>query len=75
MPWHFWSRLNKDKNPSSLWEGEAGMKIRESDPQTPPFSVNILPVRLYDPHNQLAEESQGTSLPVCPLLSGSLILT
>ena len=28
-PWHFWSKLNKDKNLPSLWEGEAGMKIKE----------------------------------------------
>ena len=29
-------KLNKDKNPSSLQEGEAGMKIKEYDSQSPP---------------------------------------
>ena len=28
MPWHRWSKLNKDKNPSSLWEGGVGIKIK-----------------------------------------------
>ena len=35
-PWHFQSKLNKDKNPSSLREGGAGMKIREYNLQAPP---------------------------------------
>ena len=35
-PWHFLSKLNKDTNPSPLWEGGTGMKIKEYDPQTPP---------------------------------------
>ena len=29
MPWHFWSKLNKDRNPSSLLKNGAGMKIRK----------------------------------------------
>ena len=35
-PWHFGSRLSKDKNPSSLQESGAGMEIRERNPQTLP---------------------------------------
>ena len=33
MPQHFQSRLSEDKNPSSPLESEAGVKIREYDPQ------------------------------------------
>ena len=33
MLWHFWSKLNKDKNPSSPQTEGAGMKIREYDPK------------------------------------------
>ena len=29
-------KLSKDQNPSFLWEGEAGMKIKEYNPQIPP---------------------------------------
>ena len=65
-PWHFWSKLSKDKSSSSPWEDGAGMKIREYDPQTPPSPVNILPLHLYAPHNRLAKETQGrSSSPVC----------
>ena len=59
MPWHFWSKLNKDKNPSSPQEDGAGMKIKIK-PQTPPSSMNIPPLRLYAPHNRLAKENQGS---------------
>ena len=67
-PWYFWSKLNKDKNPSSPQEDGAGMKIREYeyDPQTPASSVNIPPLHLNVHHNLLAKETQGrSSSPVC----------
>ena len=60
-------KLNKDKNPSSPWEGGAGMKIRKYDPQTPPSPMNILPLHLYAPHNRLAKETRDSYSPVCPL--------
>ena len=28
MQWHFWSKLNKDRNPSTLWKMELGWKSR-----------------------------------------------
>ena len=75
MPWHFWSKLNKDKNPSSPWEDGLGVKIREDDPQIPPSPVNIPPLHLYAPHDKLAKESQGSSSsPVCLLSLWELIL-
>ena len=67
-PWYFWSKLNKDKNPSFPQEDGAGMKIRESeyDPQTPASSVNIPLLHLNVHHNLLAKETQGrNSSPVC----------
>ena len=65
MSWHFWSKLNGDRNPSSPWKNGAGMKIREADPQTS-SSVNIPSLYLFVPQNQLAQEAQGTnSSPVC----------
>ena len=33
MLWHLWSKLNKDRNPSSPQTEGAGMKIREYDPK------------------------------------------
>lgn len=36
MYWHFWFKLNKDKNPSSFQENGAGMKTREDAPQITP---------------------------------------
>ena len=75
MPWHFWSKLNKDKNPFSPREDRIGMKIREDDPQIPSSPVSIPPLHLYAPHNQLAKEIQGSSSsPVCLLSLWDLIL-
>ena len=49
MPWHIQSRLNKEKNSSSLQEGGAGIKITEN--MTFPSLVNILPLHLHASHN------------------------
>ena len=70
MPWHFWSKINKNQNPSSLPGDGAGMKIREYDPQTSPCPVNIPPIHLYAPHNQFAKETQGSNSSPARLLIG-----
>ena len=67
-PWYFWSKLNRDKNPSSPQEDGAGMKIREYeyDTQTPASSVNIPLLHLNAHHNLLAKETQSSIFsPVC----------
>ena len=42
-PWHFQSKLNKVRIPSSPWGDGAGMKIREYNTQIPPSPVDIPP--------------------------------
>ena len=42
-PWHFRSRLNKVKNPSSLQEGGAGMKNQEINPKRLPPQWMLCP--------------------------------
>ena len=75
MPWHFWSKLNRETNPSSPWENPSpGMSIKEEDPQIP-SPVNILPLHLDTPHNPLAKETSSAaphlwlSLPYTPQLA------
>lgn len=63
MPWCFWSKLKKDKNPCFPWEDGAGMKIRKYNPQTPPSPVNIPSLHLYAAHNQFPKETQGSYSP------------
>lgn len=60
-------KLNKDKNPSGPLKDEAGMKIRDYYPKTPPSPVIIPSLHLYTSHNWLAKEIQSNSS-VCPLL-------
>ena len=50
------------------------MKIREYDPLTPPSATNILSLHLYDSHNRLAKEMQGSYSPVCPPPSENVFL-
>ena len=69
MPWHFWSGVNEDKNPSFLWEGGSGMKIRKYDPPNPSFPMNIPSLHTYATHNQCAKETQSIS---CSLVCVSL---
>ena len=52
--WLVWSpccpRVNKDKNPSSLWEDRAEMKIKKYDPQTIPPQWIICPFIFTPPY-------------------------
>lgn len=65
--WHFQSKLNKDKNPSSLGKLELEWKSGTvTTPQIPPSPFITLPIHLYTSHNWLARETQGSCLPVCP---------
>ena len=43
-PWHFRSRSNKGKNPSSPWEGGTGMKFRQYEPKPLPTQWIFCPV-------------------------------
>ena len=78
-PWYFWLRLNKDKNPSSPWEGGSWHKNQEIQPQTPASLMNIPPIHFHTAYDQLVKETQGsyTTVPSPPasvlLLNKSLI--
>ena len=60
MPW-CWQKLNNNKNPSSAWEGGAGLRIREYNLPTPSSPMKIPTLHWYAPPNWLAEETQGSS--------------
>ena len=49
MPWHFPSRPNKSKHPSSPWEGGAGMKIRKCNLKPLPPQWIFHPI-IFTPH-------------------------
>ena len=51
-PWHFWSKLNKDKGPTSPQENGAGMKVREDYPKsTRPLRYDVTQL----PYNHTVE--------------------
>ena len=59
-PWYFWLRLNKDKNPSSPWEGGSCDENQEIQPQTPPSLMNIPHIHFHTAYDQLVKETQGS---------------
>ena len=58
MASHFWSRINRDRNPSSPLQEGSGMKIKKkkNQPKLLPLIISIFP------NNQPAKESLGSYL-------------
>ena len=62
-----------NRNPSSPQENGAGMKNRDADFQTPPSSMNILPLICLSLRSSLPKTQGHSPSPVC-LLSAYLCL-